>query len=155
MDFVVDVVYMPRNVNVCHAFIFSGHTALATLLASVWVLYAKPLALALVGVATGLATAFFVSFDRNHYTVDIAFAIIISVAIVLVYHLIAAVGQLEAGLAQERRLQVVSDQQRQPSLTTVPKGHRNLVSRSPQTIELLVRIVHWVDARNFENIEQQ
>lgn len=140
LDFAVDVLYVPRNVHVCHTFIYSGHTGLATLFASVWVLYAKPAALGLFGVACGLATAFFVSFDRNHYTVDIALAIIISVAIVLDYHLTVAVAQLEEGVAQ-------SGEQRQEAAV---KGHGVLVSRSPHTIAALVGIVQWVDARNLD-----
>lgn len=158
IEFVVDVVYLPRNVHVCHAFIFSGHTGLATLLASVWVVYAKPAALALVGVASGLATAFFVSFDRNHYTVDIALAIIISVAIVLVYHLTADVGRLERGLEHEaaHELQVASASASQLTAQAPLRKRRTVLMRhSSNALALLVGLVEWVDARDLQSAEEQ
>jgi hypothetical protein len=129
-------VNIPKNVNVCHAFIFSGHTALAVILGSVWVIYCSNLAVKLVGVALASTTIFFVSYNRLHYTVDIVLAVIIALFLLLTYHLLLRIGDLEkeaAGGIDEREKQ------------------KQTVKRSHPFIVALMASVQWVDARHLEH----
>lgn len=122
-----------KNSNVCHAFIFSGHAALAVILASVWVIYCSNVLVNLVGVALACVTIFFVSYNRLHYTVDIALAVIIVLFLLLAYHLLLRIGLLEDA----------SDE--------VPPGNlKRAIRRSHPFIGALLACVRWVDARHLE-----
>ena len=137
------MVNVPKNVNVCHAFIFSGHTALAVLLASVWVIYCSNLIMNLIGVALACVTVFFVSYNRLHYTVDIALAVIIALFILLAYHLLLHIGALEAeaeGESEAKNGKPDAPQQQQ----------KRAVPRSHPFIGALLACVLWVDARHLE-----
>jgi hypothetical protein len=137
------MVNVPKNVNVCHAFIFSGHAALAVLLASVWVIYSSHLVVNLVGVALACVTVFFVSYNRLHYTVDIVLAVIIALFILLTYHLLLRIGALEteaAGESHEKSGGPEDPQQQQ----------KRAAPRSHPFIGALLACVEWVDARDLE-----
>ena len=139
------MVNVPKNVNVCHAFIFSGHTALAVLLASVWVIYCSHLVVNLVGVALACVTVFFVSYNRLHYTVDIALAVIIALFILLAYHLLLRIGALET--EAEGGSDVKSGGPEAPQQQLLQK---RAVPRSHPFIGALLACVLWVDARHLE-----
>lgn len=83
-----------RHSELCFGFVFSGHTATATVYAAVWVLYAKRLFLQLFGVTLYFATVFFISFDRLHYTVDIVLAQIIAILVIALHMTLVHIYQL-------------------------------------------------------------
>ena len=54
----MDTFNLFKNLNVCFAFIYSGHTGNAVIWASVWVIYCKKLAARIFGILLAGATIF-------------------------------------------------------------------------------------------------
>lgn len=149
MAFVLDTVNIVKNLNVCNAFIFSGHTAYSVLLASVWVIYSSNLIVNLVGIVLALVTIFFVSFNRLHYTVDIVLAVIISLFLLLVHHLLLRIGVLEK--VKEDAASSVGGAEKDP-----PTLQKKLETRrSHWLICVLVALVRWIDARHLESSNEE
>ena len=80
--------------QVCYDFLFSGHTATATLLGAVWPLHAPWLAGRLFGPSLAAAVVFLISYERLHYTVDIVLALIIAALVLALHHVLLALGRL-------------------------------------------------------------
>ena len=154
LEFLMDTFNLFKNLNVCYAFIFSGHTGSALIWASVWVIYCKKLAVRVVGTLLAGVTIFFISFDRLHYTVDIVLAIIISFNIIFVYHLVAYVGVLEKNLEMEFVTNVEQSPNEIQMITRTAGTTNNFISQSRREslalIASLVRVVQWIDAEHLE-----
>ena len=80
--------------QVCYDFLFSGHTATATVLGAVWPLHAPWLVGRLFGPSLAVAVVFLISYERLHYTVDIVLALIIAALVLALHHMLLALGRL-------------------------------------------------------------
>ena len=102
---------------------------------------------------------FFISFDRLHYTVDIVLGLIITFNIILVYHLVAHIDDL----------QKLFEYQTVDFVETSPKEFKGAIQATSATdsiakfiriipatfVALLVRVMRWVDAKHLESNNEE
>ena len=159
-EFLLDTFDLFQNLDVCYSFIFSGHTGSALIWATVWVIYCKNFVLRVMGTLLTGVVIFFISFDRLHYTVDIVLGLIITFNIILIYHLVAYIDELQK-FVECQSVDFVETSSKefegaiQDTSATDSTAKFTKIPSSAAFVALLVRIVRWVDAKHLESSNEE